>query len=558
MAEDKFSASFKESSVAEFFKRNRQMLGLYGKLRSLTTVIAEYVCNSLDACEEAGILPEIIVKIIPLGEEHYEVHVIDNGPGIPKDKVGKALGKLLAGTKFHRQIQTRGQQGIGASGCILLSQMTTGKPSKIISGTGGKPQYMELEIDTAKNEPKIKLQKELDYDYRGIAVKSEFKEVNYQNSSQNALEYLKRTAIANPHATIKYADPFNNTYIFERSSGYIPKTPKEIKPHIKCLTVDELKTFAKDHSKKTIAGLFKQEFDRVGDKTIKDINSHLDFDISKINMGKGTWELFEKVVKAIDKTKTFAPRLDTLIPIEEKYLEESLRKIIKPEFLSVLTRKPTVYRGGYPIQIEVAIAYGGDAGQTLGNNEKKLELMRFANRAPLLFDNGACGITKAINSVDWKRYGLKDIENLPLTILVNLSSVHIPYTSAGKQAIADEDEIVEEIRKALMTAVRSLGIHLSKQRHLEIKMKKRSIFLNYAKEIAEGLHLLTGRNKKELVDKLEGIITHKLQLEEMNEAAGIKNEEEQNEEIDDAGKKKGKKGKGKITDYFGSEGEQDE
>ncbi|MDD4984018.1 MAG: DNA topoisomerase VI subunit B [Candidatus ainarchaeum sp.] len=557
MSEDKFSASFKESSVAEFFKRNRQMLGLYGKLRSLTTVIAEYVCNSLDACEEAGILPEIIVKIIPLGEEHYEVHVIDNGPGIPKDKVGKALGKLLAGTKFHRLIQTRGQQGIGASGCILLSQVTTGKPSKIISGTGGKPLYMELEIDTAKNEPKIKLQKELDYDYRGIAVKSEFKEVNYQNSSQNALEYLKRTAIANPHATIKYTDPFNNTYIFERSSGYIPKTPKEIKPHIKCITVDELKTLAKDHSKKTIAGLFKQEFDRVGDKVIKDINSLLDFDISKVTMSKANWEMFEKVVKAIDKTKTFAPRLDTLIPIEEKYLEESLRKIIKPEFLSVLSRKPTVYHGGYPIQIEVAIAYGGDAGQTLANNEKKLELMRFANRAPLLFDAGACGITKAVNSIEWRRYGLKDIENLPLSILVNLSSVHIPYTSAGKQAIAEEEEIVEEIRKALMTAARSLGLHLSKKRHLETKMKKRGIFLNYAKEVAEGLHLLTDRNKKELIDKLEDIITKKLQIEEMNE-------QEESEDIsegeipEDAEEKKSKGKKDKITDYFEADGDHDE
>ena len=448
---------------------------------------------------------------------------------------------------------TRGQQGIGASGCILLSQVTTGKPSKIISGTGGKPLYMELEIDTAKNEPKIKLQKELDYDYKGIAIKSEFKEVNYQNSSQNALEYLKRTAIANPHATIKYTDPFNNTYIFERSSGYIPKTPKEIKPHIKCITVDDLKTLAKDNSKKTIAGLFKQEFDRVGDKVIKDINSLLDFDISRVTMGKSTWEMFEKVVKAIDKTKTFAPRLDTLIPIEKKYLEESLRKIIKPEFLSVLSRKPTVYHGGYPIQIEVAIAYGGDAGQALANNERKLELMRFANRAPLLFDNGACGITKAVNSIDWKRYGLRDIDNLPLTILVNLSSVHIPYISAGKQAIAEEEEIVEEIRKALMTAARSLGIHLSKKKHLETKMKKRGIFLNYAKEVAEGLHLLTDRNKKELIDKLEDIITKKLQIEEQNDKENLEVPEENQEEVEKVGKKKDK-----ITDYFEVDGDHDE
>jgi DNA topoisomerase-6 subunit B len=260
--------------------------------------------------------------------------------------------------------------------------------------------------------------------------------------------------------------------------------------------------------------------------------------------------MFEKVVKAIEKTKTFAPRFDTLIPIEEKHLEESLRKIIKPEFLSVLSRKPTVYRGGYPIQTEVAIAYGGDAGQTLANNEKKMEIMRFANKAPLLFDNGACAITKAVNSVDWKRYGIKDIENQPITILVNLSSVHIPYTSAGKQAIADEDEIVEEIRKALMTAARSLGIHISKKRGMEIKMKKKGIFLNYAKELAEGLHLLTERDKKELYSKLEEVITHKLKLEELEGSEENQDPEEQEETKE--------KKKGKITDFFGPEGDNDE
>src|SRR3989338_267164 len=105
---------FKEHSVAEFFKKNRQMLGLVGKIRCLTTIVHEYCTNSLDAAEEAGILPDVDVTITELGPEHYEVTVVYNGPGLTQESVGKAFGQLLAGTKFHRLMQMRGQQGIGA------------------------------------------------------------------------------------------------------------------------------------------------------------------------------------------------------------------------------------------------------------------------------------------------------------------------------------------------------------------------------------------------------------------------------------------------------------
>ena len=110
-AED-ISKEFKEHSVAEFFKKNMQMLGLTGKIKTLTTIVHEYCTNSLDACEEARILPDIQVQIEELADEHYEINVIDNGPGLTMETVGKALGQLLAGTKFHRMIQSRGQQGI--------------------------------------------------------------------------------------------------------------------------------------------------------------------------------------------------------------------------------------------------------------------------------------------------------------------------------------------------------------------------------------------------------------------------------------------------------------
>src|SRR3990167_4697454 len=102
---EELSKDFKEHSVAEFFKKNMQMLGLTGKTKTLTTIVHEYTTNSLDACEESKILPDIEVQIKELSDEYYEITVKDNGPGMTKETVGKALGQLLAGTKFHRMMQ---------------------------------------------------------------------------------------------------------------------------------------------------------------------------------------------------------------------------------------------------------------------------------------------------------------------------------------------------------------------------------------------------------------------------------------------------------------------
>src|SRR3989344_2839836 len=223
---EEIAKEFKEHSVAEFFKKNMQMLGLTGKIKALTTIVHEYVTNSLDACEEAKILPDIEVQIKELGNEYYEITVKDNGPGLTKETVGKALGQLLAGTKFHRMMQMRGQQGIGAAGCTMLSQITTGKATQVITGTGKGPALsLEITIDPKKNQPKVANVVELKNAFKGTAIKAKFKGVKYVNSEQAPLEYLRRTAIANPHAQIKFIAPDKSVTIFERSAKEIPHKP---------------------------------------------------------------------------------------------------------------------------------------------------------------------------------------------------------------------------------------------------------------------------------------------------------------------------------------------
>ena len=516
---------FKEHSVAEFFKKNRQMLGLYGKVRTLTTVIHEYVTNSLDACEEAGILPEIEVKLDELGPEYYQVTIKDNGPGLTKATVGKALGQLLAGTKFHRLMQMRGQQGIGASGCTMLSQMTTGKATKVISGTGkGKAFACEISIDPKKNEPKIYNMRDLDRTFRGLMIQAKFKGVIYRESTMGPLEYLRRTAIANPHAKIIFRSPKGEKIIFNRTTTYIPKPPKAMKPHPAGVTVDDVITMAHHTKAQKVSSFLKTDFERIGDTSVAQIQKLVSFDLNK-DPEKLTWSEAEQIVNAFKKIKFIAPSADGLRPIGEKRIYKSLESIVQPEYVYTLTRPPRVYAGGYPFQVEIGIAYGGKAGITTENNHRedegsqgaKVEIMRFANRAPLLFDAGNCAITKAVHNIDWKRYGIRDLDNVPLTIFVNFISVHVPYTGAGKQAIADEDEVMEELHLALMMCARKTARYISAKRAEIEKKMKRDMFYKYIPEIAEALSNITKKNKDRIIKKLEWLVLNKLKLEKPDE-----------------------------------------
>ncbi|MFA5361164.1 MAG: DNA topoisomerase VI subunit B, partial [archaeon] len=515
-AVDNLEKEFKEHSVAEFFKKNKQMIGLYGKVRTLTMVIHEYVTNSLDACEETGILPNIDVKIDELGDEYYEVTVTDNGPGITIENVGKAFGKLLAGTKFHRLMQSRGQQGIGASGCTMLSQMTTGKASKIITGKEGKKAIaLELVIDPRMNEPKISNVKEIEKDFRGTSVQAKFKGCLYRDSDQGALEYLKRTAIANPHAQISFRDPMGQKTVFKRTHNTLPQRPAEIKPHPKGTTVDDVLTYCKSTKGRTVASFLTNDFDRMGAKGIEEIKKRVHFDLNK-DPKLLTWEEAEEIVKAFKAISFIAPSTDALRPIGEEQIRKSLQSIVQPEFLTVLTRKPTVYAGGYPFQVEIAIAYGGGSGRKVGD-QTSMDIMRFANRVPLLFDNGNCALTKAIQTIDWKRYDIKDPSTAPVTVFVNFISVHIPYTGAGKQAIADEEEVLEEIRLALMQTGRKAGIYIAHKRRESENQQKRLMFYKYIPEVCKALSTITKANEENLKKKMEKMVLEKLKIDEQKE-----------------------------------------
>ncbi|RIK65237.1 MAG: DNA topoisomerase VI subunit B [Planctomycetota bacterium] len=523
------SKAQKEISVSEFFAKNRHLLGFDNKRKALLTTVKEAVDNSLDACEEAGILPDVFVKIEQTDAERYLVTVRDNGPGIVKNQIPNIFGKLLYGSKFHRLKMSRGQQGIGISAAGMYGLLTTGKSVKITSRTGARSDahYYELQINTKTNDPQIVKDTTVKVDWpHGTQVQIELVGT-YQKGRASVDEYLELTAIANPHARIEFVDPAGEMIEFPRGTETPPEPTTEIKPHPYGIELGVLIKMLKDARESTVAQFLHSEFSRVSSATASAICDKAGISSRSRPSRIGTHEA-ETLYKAMQETPIRAPATDCLSPIGPQQILAGLLKGVKAEFFTAGTRPPAVYRGN-PFQIEVGLAYGGELGpdptdadeeaakaaeavvrrgkvvqETRGPAQARL--MRFANRVPLLYQLSACSIYKAVVDVDWRRYGLSqpggNLPMGPLAIFVHMASVWVPFTSEGKEAIADYDEIRKEIKLAVQDCARKLQAYLNRRKKAKYESDRRSIFTRYIGEVVNAVSEIKRVNKQELTEQL--------------------------------------------------------
>jgi len=492
-----------EISVSQFFEKNRHLLGFDNKRKALLTTIKEAVDNSLDACEEARILPEISIEIIDMQNDRFKVIVEDNGPGIVKAQIPKIFAKLLYGSKFFSLAQSRGQQGIGISASVMYAQLTTGRPTKITSRISKKhpAHYYELHIDTQNNKPEIIKDHEVKWDKaHGTRIEIDL-EASYQGGSQGVDQYLKQTAIVNPHVTLIYTNPKAEQIIFQRASNNLPKEAKEIKPHPYGVELGRMMAMLKFTDARTLQSFLTSEFSRVGSGTAKHIceNASLLPNTKPKNMSR---EMVEQLMQGISKTKLIAPPTDCISPIGSVLLEKGLKKEINAEFYTATTRPPSVYRGN-PFIIEAGISYGGEQSA-----EDPITLLRFANRVPLQYQQGACAITKSVINTVWRNYGLSQSRGAlpvgPCTLVVHMASVWVPFTSESKEAVAHYPEIVKEIKLALQEIGRKLASYVNKKKRVGMELQKRSYIEKYIPHVAEAL--------KELL-KLKDIDERKIKKE---------------------------------------------
>ncbi len=499
----------RDIGVAEFFSRNRHLLGFDNKRKALMTTIKEAVDNSLDACEEARILPEIFVEVIEMGEDRYRVIVEDNGPGILKSEVPKIFAKLLYGSKFHSMKQSRGQQGIGISASVMYGQLTTGRAAKIRTRISKNKAalFYKVKINTKKNIPDTTEPQEVDWGDKEHGTKIEIDlEATYLGGNQSIDEYIKETAITNPHATIIYTNPKAQQIDFIRVVDKLPVEPKEIKPHPYGVEIGALQDMLKGTDSRTLQAFLTSEFTRVGAGTAKLIceNSALLPNASPKRLSR---EQVEQLMNGIKKTKIINPPTDCLSPITAADLEKGLRKEVNAEFYCSSTRPPSVYRGN-PFIIEVGMAYGG-ALETDGS----MKLIRFANRVPLLFQQGACAVTKSVLATAWRNYGLSQSKGAlptgPLVVAIHIASVWVPFTSESKEAIAHYPEIIKEIKLAIQDCGRKLGSYVNKKKRIQVEGKKRDYITTYIPFVSDALKEileLTDDDKAKIEENLSVIL----------------------------------------------------
>lgn len=595
------AAAQRDISVSEFFAKNRHLLGFDSPRKALLTTVKEAVDNSIDACEEAGILPEIWVHIQQTKAGRYKVGVQDNGPGILKKQIPLIFGKLLYGSKFHRLRQSRGQQGIGISAAGMYGVQTTGKPVKILSKVSKrKPaHYYEIQIDTKKNKPEILNGRGEGVDIppgvkgeayiekhgiewveqnHGTRVTIEL-EARYQRGRGSVDEYLEQTAIANPHVTLHYVDPENNEHHYERAATDLPIEPREIKPHPYGVELGRLAAMLKETKEPTLSSFLTSSFSRVSPAIARKICQGAGLSTRARTTRIGQREA-DSLYQSIQEAKISNPATDCVVPIGEELLLKGLHKVVPGEFYASATRPPSVYRGN-PFQIEVALAYGGvvstkkvsreELEQLLNETDSRttkqflvntfdglglegadkiikaaslgtrqspsklkpkerdtlhaamrdvsvgdsqsMQILRYANRVPLQFKMGDCAVTKTMVGTNWRSYGLSQSRGAmpsgPVSVMVHIASVWVPFTSESKEAIASYPEIEKELRLALQAVGRKLGMFLRRRKSIKQEGERRSVFLRYLGEVATAVSDINGVSRQQLYDDLMRVAQRK-------------------------------------------------
>ncbi|MEN6307591.1 MAG: DNA topoisomerase VI subunit B [Anaerohalosphaeraceae bacterium] len=524
---ESMAAKQRDISVSEFFAKNRHLLGFDNPRKALLTAVKEAVDNSLDACEEAHILPHITVTIAPVdgSENKFRMTVKDNGPGIVAKQVPNIFARLLYGSKFHSLKMSRGQQGIGISAAGMYGLLTTGEPVQIMTRTNGKKpaNHYHVQIDTTKNRPEVILDEECEFDLPNGTSVSITMEGRYQKGKQSIDEYLAQTAIANPHAAFVYHAPDGKTYDYPRQSNEMPFVPVEIKPHPYGVEVGVLFKMARQTESKTMREFLRSDFSRISQAIAEDLLKK-----SKLSVNMKPWDLTikdaERLHGVINSIKLMAPPTDCIGPIGEEKLVDGLKRVVDAEFYTSCTRKPAVYRGN-PFLVEAALAYGCKDASGSGNTDEEEEagvsaekeerdqlmrLVRFANRVPLLYQQSACATYKAVLDVNWRSYGLGQsrgaLPSGPVMLMVHVASVWVPFTSESKEAVAHYPEIIKEIKLAVQECGRKLGMHVRRQRRIKDELVKRGYIEIYLPHIGQALKdILTLKDPQveKLVEKLK-------------------------------------------------------
>lgn len=514
-------AELKTSSTAEYFAKNLQQVGFSSPTKAVLTTLKEAFDNSLDACEEHGILPSIHILIERTGKgstkntDQILVRVEDNGPGIPAKELPMVFGEYLASSKFGRGRCTRGQQGIGISAATTWAMQTSAQGVLVVSKQKGQKKAIRcrVEIDLKNNKGIIRDKEDIDWDKPHGTIVEFLIDGRVQINGEAGLQaFLRSNVLVNPHLELHYKLLDEEEAHIERVSEKVPHIPDATSPHPHTMKLGEFLAHAKFFGNIPVKEWLQKAFSRISDPVIHDVitNHNVPKKIFERPLNDLKEDEFKQLFTAIQEAQLLAPATTSVLAIGEAGLAKSILRLGDIDYFSVVTRRPAIC-DFKPIQVEVAVArQSSKTGANGEEEEETVQVIRFANRVPLQFDKASCAIFKAITTVNWKVYGLKQSRNSvpggPYIIAVSVVSPFIKFKNASKETIDASDELVEEIRRALMQAGQRLSRHLRRETKEALLESKMQHIEQFAPILVDGLVRLTGSDDKRKSLAHEGLL----------------------------------------------------
>lgn len=510
-------AQLKTSSTAEYFAKNLQQVGFSSPTKAVLTTLKEAFDNSLDACEENGILPTIRVEVEKQGKGSTKntdliyISVQDNGPGIPLKELPMVFGEYLASSKFGRGRCTRGQQGIGISAATTWAMQTAAQGVKVTTKTKGqkKATQCRIEIDLKNNKGLMKDKVDIDWaPAHGTRVEFWIDGRVQLNGEAGLIAFLKSNVLVNPHLQLQYKLMDEEQVKVDRVSDKVPHIPDATAPHPHTMKLGEFMGHGKLYGNIIVKEWLQTAFSRMTSHVFEDLikNHKIPKKLFDLKMNDIKEVDFKNLFTAIQTAELPPPSTGSVLAIGEEGLARSILRLGDIDYFSVVSRKPAIC-DFKPVQVEVAIARMTSRSDGVNEEDESSEVIRFANRVPLQFDKASCAIMKGVTSVNWKVYGLKQARNTPPSgpyiIAVSVVSPFIKFKNASKETIDASDELVEEIRRTLMQAGQRLSRHLRKEHKEAMLESKMQHIEQFAPILVEGLVRLTesSQERRELAHK---------------------------------------------------------
>lgn len=505
---------YNRKAESEFFVDNSALAGFTGE-RILYMSVRELIENSLDSCEINHILPVIHLSLKPLDplNDLWTISCKDNGIGIPSEKVPVAVCSFLTSGKYVEK-QQRGLFGVGLKMIAAFSTKDTDHPLKVWSKSEEESEfYFDLRTDIGTNKPITLFKKNVKNDESQIEGNSGFKvqailRAKLSPVTKNKIyEYISQTSIVNPYAIIVF-ETDEGKVTFKRRTETMPSPSLEVLPHPSDMDLKTLKKAILNfmNQKTTLQGILSNSFQKMSNDKAKDI-------VNRAGLAAKPADQYDeheliKVVNICKHTKFQSPNTDHLSPIGEKILTVGMTseysiiqnkvttnsgsqthliaKILKPALTAYSSRICIV--NNRPTIVECGIAYGGDI--------PSFKLYRFANKIPLLYDEGSDVAREVISEVGINKMGIskkevkeqfsnvetrsdRTVEYLPIHIFFHICSTKIPYKTAGKESIASEGDLKKYMKSCLSDLYRKVSAQIRRELKIKEDENKLRLYKHY-------------------------------------------------------------------------------